>query len=231
MIPPVRALGSEYVGVMHRPRSNEPGIWRVVGAVDGTQLSWSSDVGGPAMLNQGEKVEFITPDPFVVTSQDDEHPFLLFNYMSGSGWNQAQNLSGRGDSDYVISVPVNQYMPGYVSFADPTYPTTNLVIVRRRINGQFQDVVLDCAGALDGWTPLGDDYEWTYFDLTNGDFQPNGNCESGRHEISSEGGRFGMWIWGWGGPGTSVFTSNVSYGYPAGMNVQPINDVVLVPQG
>jgi len=152
--------------------------------------------------------------------------------MSGSQWAMGQpGLSDRGDSDYVISVPPDQYMPGYVFFADPTYPTTNLVIVRRRINGDFHDVVLDCAGTLDGWTALGTEYEWTWFDLTSGNFQANGACESGRHEIVSDGGRFGLWIWGWGGPGTVVFTSNVSYGYPAGMNVQPINDVVIDPVG
>ena len=232
MIPPIQALGHEYVGVMHRPRATEPGFWRVVGAVDGTVLSWSSDVGGPATLQQGEKVEFITPDPFVVSSQDEEHPFLLFNYMSGSQWVLGQpGLNSRGDSDYVISVPPDQYMPAYVFFADPTYPTTNLVVVRKRTNGMFHPVNLDCAGDLGGWTALGTDYEWTYFDLSNGDFVPNGNCQAGRHEIVSDGGRFGLWIWGWGEPGTSVFTSNVSYGYPAGMNVQPINDVVIVPEG
>ena len=41
-------------------------------------------------------------------------------------------------------------------------------------------------------------------------------CTTVRREISSPG-RFGMWIWGWGSPKTSIFTQNVSYGYPAGM--------------
>jgi len=26
-----------------------------------------------------------------------------------------------------------------------------------------------------------------------------------------------------------MFTANVSYGYPGGMNVTPINDVVIIP--
>ncbi|MCA9687073.1 MAG: IgGFc-binding protein, partial [Myxococcales bacterium] len=230
MIPPIQALGHEYVGVMHRPRATEPGFWRVIGAVDGTVLSWSSDVGGPATLQQGEKVEFITPDPFVVSSQDEEHPFLLFNYMSGSQWVLGQpGLSNRGDSDYVISVPPDQYMPAYVFFADPTYPEGNLVLVRRAIDGVFYDVDLDCAGVLGGWQPVGE-YEWTRFDLITGNFQDNGNCSVGRHEISSVA-PFGMWVWGWGTTMTNPSTQNVSYGYPAGMNVQPINDVVIVPEG
>jgi len=227
MIPPVRALGSEYVGVMHRPRVDEPGIWRVVGAVDGTTLSWSSDVGGPPSVNRGDTAEFVTADPFVVSSQDEDHPFVLFNLMSGSTWKQG--LNGYGDSDYVLSVPPDQYMRRYVFFADPTYPETNLVIVRRRSNvDTFEDVELDCAGVLDGWQTIGD-YEWTRTDLSTGDFMNVGECATGRREISSKA-RFGLWIWGWGTPNTSNFTSNVSYGYPGGMNVQTINDVILIPQ-
>jgi hypothetical protein len=48
-------------------------------------------------------------------------------------------------------------------------------------------------------------------------------------------------VWGWGTPATGcvtpvddpvcgtgqVFTANVSYGYPGGMNVAPINSVVI----
>ncbi|MBZ5713876.1 IgGFc-binding protein [Nannocystis pusilla] len=227
MIPPIRALGSEYVGVMYRPRVNEPAIWRVVGAVDGTELTWSTDVGGPATLSRGDKVEFITSTPFVVSSQDDDHPFFLFTYMSGSTW--MPNLSGRGDSDYVISVPVDQYLPRYVFFTDPTYPETNLVLVRTKTEDDvFEDVTLDCAGVVGGWQGVGD-YEWTRVDLSTGNFQPVGGCTTGRREISSAG-RFGMWIWGWGSPNTTPITQNVSYGYPAGMNVRLINDVIITPQ-
>ncbi|MGB1017290.1 MAG: IgGFc-binding protein, partial [Nannocystaceae bacterium] len=41
MIPPVRALGHEYVAVMHKPRADEGSYWRLFGVVDGTELSWS----------------------------------------------------------------------------------------------------------------------------------------------------------------------------------------------
>jgi hypothetical protein len=228
MVPPVRALGSEYVGVMYRPRAGEPAIWRLIGAVDGTQLSWTPDVGGPATLNQGQVVEVITGTPFVVSSQDEDHPFLMFTHMSGSQWNQLNNSGGFGDVDFVISVPPQQYMSEYVFFADPTYPETNLVVVRAKDNnGDFQPVDLDCAGALTGWQPVGD-YEWTRIDLITGNFENVGACSTGRHDITSAG-RFGLWVWGWGTPNTSTFTANVSYGYPGGMNVQPINEVVIPP--
>ncbi|MBL9024786.1 MAG: IgGFc-binding protein [Myxococcales bacterium] len=223
MVPPVRALGSEYVGVMHRPRAAEPAYWRIVGAVDGTQLTYSTNVGGPATINLGQQVVFPSSTPFVVKSQDENHPFMLFSYMTGS---QAA-ADGYGDPDMVINVPVPQYMSSYVFFADPSYPETNLVIVRSKLNGTFRDVNLDCLGVVGGWQPVGD-YEWTRVDLMTGNFQQVGNCSTGRHEITSEG-PFGLWVWGWGTPLTSSFTANVSYGYPAGMNVIPINDVIIPP--
>ncbi|MCA9698324.1 MAG: IgGFc-binding protein, partial [Myxococcales bacterium] len=210
--------------------ANEPSIWRVIGAVDGTALSYSAGVGGPATIDQGQRVDFITGEPFVISSQDADHPFMLFNLMAGSQWANQPGLSGRGDADFVISVPPAQYLRNYVFFADPTYPTTNLVLVRRRTAGQFHDVTLDCAGVLGGWAALGTDYEWTRFNLIDGDFQANGMCSTGSHQISSDG-YFGLWVWGWGTPDTGIFTQNVSYGYPGGMNVAPINEVVIPPVG
>jgi hypothetical protein len=225
MIPPVRALGTKYVGVMHRQRNVEPAFWRIVGAVDGTQLSYSTDVGGPATINQGEQAFFPTTTPFVVESQDTDHPFMLFSYMTGSTY--PGSIADYGDPDMVISVPVEQYMSSYVFFTDPTYPETNLVLVRAKQNGTFRDVNLDCLGVVTGWQTVGE-YEWARVDLMTGNFQPVGNCSTGRHEISSEG-PFGLWVWGWGTTLTSPSTQNVSYGYPAGMNVLPINDVVVPP--
>jgi hypothetical protein len=227
MIPPVQALGSEYVGVMYRPRKGEPAIWRIIGALDGTTLTWSTEVGGPAALNRGQIAEFITATPFVVKSQDDDHPFLLFTYMSGSQWTSLSDLGGYGDVDWQLNVPPKQYMSSYVFFADPTYPETNLVIIRAPVDGVFSDVTLDCAGVLGGWQPVGD-YEWTRADLITGNFENVGNCSTGRHTITSPG-PFGLGVWGWGTPLTSTFTENVSYSYPGGMNVQPINQVVIPP--
>lgn len=228
MIPPVPALGSEYVGVMYRPRGGEPAIWRLVGAVDGTQLTWDPPVGGPATLNRGQVVEFITGTPFVVKTQDKDHPVILFEHMSGSQWGQIKGVENNGDSDTVISVPVQQYLREYVFFADPTYPETNLVVVRAPDkNGNFQDVELDCAGKLAGWQKVGN-YEWTRVDLITGNFQGVGACSTGRHVMKS-GSTFGLWVWGWGTDFTDMFTANVSYGYPGGMNVTPINDVVIIP--
>ncbi|MSP23790.1 MAG: hypothetical protein EXR75_01225 [Myxococcales bacterium] len=229
MIPPVKALGSEYAGVMYRPRMGEPAVWRAIGVIDGTVLTWSKPVGGPASLNRGQIGEFFTGEPFLVSSQDADHPFVLFQHMSGSTWKPG--MDGYGDSDSVISVPTKQYMNSYVFFADPTYPETNLVLVRAKgKDDKFHDVTLDCAGVIGGFAPVdaAGAFEWARADLIVGNFQNVGNCSTGRHEIKSDA-PFGLWVWGWGTPLTSTFTKNVSYGYPGGMNVVPINNVVIVP--
>ncbi len=225
MVPPVRALGSRYVGVMYRPRvpAETKTFWRIVGTVDGTQLSYSAAVGGPSTLGRGEAVTFETGTPFVVQSQDVDHPFMLFTYMTGS----THVGSGYGDPDFVVSVPPEQYLNQYVFFADPTYPETNLVVIRSRgTDGQFADVMLDCAGALSSWTAIDGNYEYARINLTTGNFVNVGQCSTGRREIKSTA-PFGLWVWGWGTPETSNFTENVSYGYPGGMNVKPINSVIL----
>lgn len=230
-IPPIRALGSSYAGVRYRNRmaatSEETPPWRLVGAVDGTQLTWlpSTPAGAPTTLNQGDVAEFSASGPFVVSSQDDDHPFYFAQYMTG-----ANEVGGNeGDPEWVNIVPIAQYLDNYVFFTDPTYPETSLVVVRRRNpgTGMFSDVTLDCAGVLTGWQALGD-VEWTRVDMVTGNFQSVNGCENGRHEISSEA-PFGVTVWGWGGYSPGFQSSFVSYAYPAGASVQSINEVEVPP--
>jgi IgGFc binding protein len=231
-LPPVNALGHEYVAVPHRPRTSapDPSYWRIVATVAGTELSYDPPVDGPATLDAGEFKEFVTDTPFVVKSQDARHPFMLFSYMTSTGDRQ-----GYGDPDFVRVVPSSQYLDRYVFFTDPTYSETNLVTVRKRTSTGFESVSLDCAGELQGWTPLGADYEYTRIDLVRHNFEPQGGCNNGARIMESKG-PFGLTVWGWGGPETSGgvcvpgSTCYVSYGYPAGEGVRPINDVVVAPK-
>jgi hypothetical protein len=227
-IPPVQALGHEYMGVTYRQRAQSPEHppWRIIGAVDGTQLSYSIAVGGPSVINQGEIAEFETGTPFVVKSQDADHPFLVVGYMTGASG--VTPSDGYGDADFVRAVPTDQYLARYVFFTDPTYPETNLVVTRKRQNGTFSDVSLDCAGTLTGWQSIDAEHEYTRIDLVRHDFQPQGKCDNGRHEMTSDA-PFGLTVWGWGTPETTSYTGYVSYGYPAGENVQTLTNVVVPP--
>ncbi len=236
MLPPVRALGSEYVGVMYRSRTGEPAIWRLVGAVDQTALTFSPAIPAgsgfsapPTTIGQGQMAEFATATPFDVKSQDDKHPFMLFQYMSGSGWTYMKNSGGFGDPDFSVQVPPQQYLEHYVIMTDPSYPETSLTLIRRPdANNNFQDVSIEClTSPITGWQTVGG-YQYTHLDLQTGDFKDVGTCSNGRHELTSTA-PFGLGVWGWGTPSTTSFTANVSYSYPGGMNVQPINSVVVPP--
>jgi IgGFc binding protein len=252
-IPPVTALGREYVGVKYRDRfagTPETPPWRVVGAVDGTILTWDpAPPGAPATLSAGQMVEFESGGPFVVRSQDANHPFYMAQYMTGceAVWDGSDC---RGDPEFVNIIPPQQYLSSYVLFTDPTYPETELVIIRAAGTSGFQDVTLDCVGTLSGWQPVGtsNTYEYTRADLVTGNFAKVGGCDNGRHTLSSNG-FFGVTVWGWGSAATGgtyrcdsqvcaagcpscagVYSQAVSYAYPAGASVQSINTVEIVPK-
>jgi hypothetical protein len=233
MLTPVRALGSEYVAAPHgdRKQGPDPRIYRIYGAVDGTALEWEPAGLGPATLNEGDRIEVRSLDPFVVRSQDSDHPFSMFTYMSGSG---EAGQGGQGDADFVRLVPTLQYLFHYVFFTDPTYPFTTLTVVRHKKDGAFAEVSLECFGTVTGWQPVGatGEYEITWVKLVDS-FNAVGQCNNGSHVMDSTA-PFGVWVWGWGsetvpppsGP-TPTNTGWVSYGYPAGEGVLPINDVIL----
>ena len=63
--------------------------------------------------------------PFKVTSQDANFPFYVGQVMPGAGC--------AGDEDFVNMLPPAQWLSKYVFFSDPTYPTTNLVFVRKNV--------------------------------------------------------------------------------------------------
>jgi len=239
-IPPVRALGSEYVGVRYRNRydgKEESPPWRIVGAVDGTQLTWepAAPLGAPAVIGVGQLVQFQSPGPFVVRSQDADHPFYVSAHMTGAGTYDATKTDGRGDPEMVNVIPSGQYLSKYVFFTDPTYPETNLVLVRKAGPQGFVDVFLDCLGVVTGWQKItaGGAFEYARIDLSRHNFQPQGKCDTGRHVIASQH-AFGLTVWGWGSAETGTETSGfysqyVSYAYPAGAGVTPINEVVIPP--
>jgi len=148
-IPPISALGHEYVAVRYRARidgNDETVPWRVVGAVDGTTLTYSpaAPAGAPTMIASGQVVEFWDPGPFVVSSQDGAHPFYVSAHMTGAGYLSEE--AGVGDPEFVNVIPVAEYLTSYSFFTDPTYPETNLVVVRATVG----DAGATHGGASDG---------------------------------------------------------------------------------
>jgi hypothetical protein len=180
---------------------------------------------------QGQVATFYAPGPFSVRSQGGDHPFYMAAFMVGGA-----NYQGRGDAEFVNVVPAQQFQGHYLFFTDPSYPETNLVLVRARAkDGTFKDVTLDCAGTLSGWLPVSpaNAYQYTRIDLSRYNFQPQNGCDNGLHQISSDG-PFGLTVWGWGSTDTSPSGNGYnsiycSYAYPAGAGVLRINQVQQLP--
>jgi hypothetical protein len=237
-VPHVGALGHEYVApsVVTRRASLQPESvpYRVLGVVDGTQLTWepSTPAGAPTQLSAGQVVEFETTEMLVVRSQDEDHPFAVSQYMPGAIDMDRPGCSptppfpglncGLGDEEWVVLQPPAQFLQRYVFFTDPTYATTNLVITRVKGGQDFADVTVECLGVVTGWQPVGNtgDYEVAHVDLIRGTTGVTPDCATSRHEAFSDG-AFGIVVWG-----TDYYAS---YGYPAGGNIGTINDVVVIP--
>jgi IgGFc binding protein len=228
-IPPLSAWGHEYA-VLPAPdrvrlsgsrndRSNELSVVRIVGAADGTELvyePWKPD-GAPTTLQSGELARFFIGTPFVVRSQDSAHPFYVATVMAGSEGSNAM----LGDPETAMAIPTQQWLDEYGFFADYTYSRSAVFVTRRKANGVFHDVTLDCTGAISGWEPISDDYEWTYVELTRGQRSqtyPGGTCADGAHRIRSDV-PFTMAVWG--------LSNAASYSYPGGMGLRRSTELEL----
>lgn len=247
-LPPVRALGNEYVAARFRNRYDgveESPPWRIVGAAPGTRLTYvpAAPKGAPETISTGDVIDFRSSGGFVVSSQDEAHPFYMAAYMEGSPGFNCSTPRPRGGPQFVNVIATGQYLTSYRFFTEPGFSETNLVVVRRRKDDAFRDVVLDCAGPLSGWTPISlpgqpASYEYTRVDLSRGAFEAQGQCRNGAHEMHSDA-PFAVTVWGWGTeeavgqpvryPTSPPYNAGISYAFTAGMGARPLNIVALPP--
>ncbi len=217
---PVVRVGAEYVGARYPSRGGDDSApYTLVGMVNGTQLTFDPPQStAPLTLSAGQVVTFFTSQAFTVKSQGDDHPFYLAAHMTGGG----TNSEGLGDPDYVNVISPKQYLKSYLFVTDPTYANTSLVFTRKRdTQGQFHDVKLDCVGVVNGWTAVdaADSAEVARVKMVDHG-HGLGSCNNGVHTADSDG-VFGLTVWG--------YDYYASYAYPAGMSVEPINNVVVPP--
>jgi hypothetical protein len=230
---PVSQWGSEYALVPYRPRTGagvgttsarETVPWRMVGAANGTKLTYDPGTpgGAPETLEAGQVVTFVANELVRVRSQDVEHPFYAGMFMTG-GASIAALTGGppQGDPDFVNVVPSEQFLDHYIFFVDHTYPESTLTFVRHKTATGFAPVTLECAGEITDWQPLGNsgEYEFAWVYLTKLGIPQTfagGTCGYGRHEARSDG-AFAVYVWG-----TDTYAS---YGYAGGMGSRPLSNV------
>jgi hypothetical protein len=227
---PLEALGIEYAVVPYETRradlAPEDYRFRIVGAYDGTALTFDPPVAGaPATIDRGVVADFSSTTGFAVASQDEMHPFALVELMTSSnvpggsrpGATEPGFDMALGDEEAVVLVPPAQFLDSYVFFTDPSYGTTSLALVRTAGAAGFADVEIECLGAVTGWRGLGTSgrYEMTTVDLVRAGVGAGG-CTNGR-QVASSAAPFSLVVWG--------MDSYSSYGYPAGGNVSTLREL------
>ncbi len=219
LIPPVGALGHEYAAAPARSRltsGEESMSYRIVGAVNGTQLTFDPPVAGaPKAIEGGGFSTFEARGAFIVKSQDNSHPFLVAQLMGGA----SASASNLGDEEYVNVLPPAQFLARYIFFTDPSYVDTHLALVRVKGASGFSDVEVACSGKVSGWKPMGNsgDYEHATVQIVKDSVGVSG-CSNGPQSAKSDA-PFGVVVWG--------LATAASYAYPAGGNAAGINQVVV----
>jgi hypothetical protein len=218
-IAPPGAWSSEYAAVGYPSRRagrDDPALYRIVAARDGTTLDYdpAPPAGAPSSLDAGGLAVFRTSSPFVVRSQDVEHPLYVSVAMTGGAeLCLSEPLDGgepgelhyydcRGDPELVSLPSPAEYAMRFAFSAYHLFADSHLVLVRKKSGGRFGDVLLDCAGVVTGWSAIGTrgDYETVSIALSQGNFEPQtyggGTCTLGAHTMTSAG-PFTATLWGW----------------------------------
>jgi len=209
---PVDSWGDSYLAAKTYPRGQEKDVYRVIAAMDGTEIQ-TTPVQAPLLtLNAGEWAEFESDADFVIGAN---HPIMVGQFIPAQdapdpnliGVPQAGD-AGIGDPAFILLVPTLQFRKNYVFVAPNKYELDYVTIVAPA----DALVWLDCSFVVpeeiqENCTPV-DAFE----------FQPFGDGQfaaakfavgDGVHRIYA-GQPVGVYVYG--------YDQYVSYGYPAGLN-------------
>ncbi len=204
---PRQAIGTHYlVGKSHARTHCDPVDYlRVMADVDDTTVTFLPAVAAPTTLNAGESME-VTIDQSVEITADN--PVMVGQFLRSSNDSEC---SDEGDPAFILQVPVDQYRTEYGFLTPPTYDTDYVDIIAPPGASVFLDsnpVTLD-SGSIGG----------TMHTLTSL------VVADGAHRLESTE-PVGVVVYGYGGPSPEHSdTQNVSYGYPAGLDLDAINPI------
>lgn len=213
---PMVAWGNKYNAAPppspNGPATNNPAGYRITGAFDGTQLSYSPapPPGAPTVINAQETVRFQTNLAFSVTSADENKPFALTEFLLS---NQVINGFGEPGDPAMIALPaVEQYQDNYIFLVPDGYSSNYVTVVLP----SGSDATLDGQSIAGGnFKPIGvvDGIAWEYIHLP---------VQTGSHLIASPEG-IGIVSVG--------YSIDVSYGYPGGSGLAEISEPPPPPAG
>jgi hypothetical protein len=210
-LPSVAQLGHDYLGLPHPSRlpgeTPMPELvrYRLVGARDGTQLSFAPNVpGAPSSLAAGQVADIVTDLAFEVQSQSEGYPFYAAQMMSGCVTATANECYG--SEELVMLADRSQLRRRWSFFVAPELWQSDLVLVRwAGSDGTFADVDITCGVPITGWQPFGvaGDVEWTTIELAS--LTSTTDCAGAQALFSA--GLFGATLWSTYNIGSTAFSS------------------------
>jgi len=215
---PTAAWGTAYVGARHPQRSATPPedvYWRLVAAQDNTEVTLTPGTT-VTLAKAGDYYDFATPENFLAES-DDEHPFMLVQYMGGGEALYPDEACGpgaaaTGDPYMMQMVPTDQWLDQLPFLTDDSYQRDFVTIVRP----SGVSVTLECMGQIpnDRFDPIpGTDFEVANIFLDIGGAGGEGNCLDGQQFITAAE-PVGISVGG--------YDCAASYGYPGGMSLNAL---------
>lgn len=121
---PVQTWGKKYIATQSYPRGGEKDVWRIMAAENNTMVTTSPPVVGNTLLNRGEWIDFESDRNFEIVATK---PILVGQFLAaqdapdpnigGIGPNDART----GDPSFILAVPVEQFRTEYVFLAPNKY--------------------------------------------------------------------------------------------------------------
>jgi hypothetical protein len=213
---PVKSWGLRYLASKTFKRNQEQDVYRIIAAENNTQVTTIPPQASIPVLNQGEWVDFESTENFEIIAKK---PIMVGQFLASehapdpnvNGVPQPGD-AGIGDPAFILLVPVEQFRQDYVFLAPDKYELDYATVIAP----EEARVWLDCPAILPA------DIESTCDPLDPDDFELFGTGEymtikfkvaDGVHSIYSDL-PTAVYVYG--------YDQYVSYGYPAGLNIQDL---------
>jgi len=207
---PLQSWGTHMVAPKTYPRKTllgyggvEDDLFRFLASEDNTVIEIEPTIPGtPLTLNAGEHVEISSTTDFVAWS---DKPFLLGQFIVGEDDIGSIAMTGIGDPAFMLIPPSEQYRSDYIILVPNAYAYNFASIICEAGTTVSIDGIDIAAQSFDD---VGNgEYVRAWVELQEGVYQVVGDHH------------FGIMVYG--------YDQYVSYGYAGGLNLQPINNVVL----
>jgi hypothetical protein len=199
---PVKTWGKQYLCAKSFDRGDEKDVWRIIASEDGTQVTTVPVQADIPVLNRHEWYEFESDEHFLLAAKK---PVMVGQFYASEDAPNPGKQPGdakTGDPSFVLVVPSEQFRSDYVFLAPDKYKYDYATVIAPATSA----VVFDGAPlAGDEWEKLGDGKQWRVARFPIAD---------GTHTLSADQ-PVGVYVYG--------YDQYVSYGYPAGLDLRPIN--------